>query len=227
MEREYHLREREKSNHEGYLSRLLSPLGIKDQSTFLDLGCGSGYVNDYVESRGNLRLNLGLDLDLGALQLARELNPHAGRVLWACASAEAIPLPDSSVDHIVCRGVVPLASVNRVLADTARILRPGGTAVFLLHNWTFYLRSLSLHARHWKRTFSGLAITLLGLWFNLTGQQIQPRLGRHRFTQTFQTEFRIRRLLRKYGMSVYRVERESEFLIYARSHQNRRFRLGG
>ncbi len=67
---------------------------------------------------------------------------------------------------------------------------------------------------NWKRSAAGLLIFLLGLWFNLTGQQIQIRLGRHRVTQTFQTEFRIHRLLRQHGMSVYRVVREPEFVIY-------------
>ncbi len=214
--REYHLKERLKSGTEQYLSWLLSPLDIQDNSAVVDVGCGSGYVNDYIASRLNLRHNLGFDFDLDAVRLGRELNANTGRILWICASAEAIPLPDSSVDHVVCRGVVPLASVSQVLAEIGRILRPQGTAAVLLHSWTFYLRWLSLRPGNWKKSLAGLVIFLLGLWFNVTGQQIQIRLGRHRVTQTFQTEFRIRRLLRQHGMSVYRVVRKPEFMAYVK-----------
>ncbi len=111
--REYHLKERLKSGTEQYLSWLLSPLDIQDNSAVVDVGCGSGYVNDYIASRLNLRHNLGFDFDLDAVRLDRELNANAGRILWVCASGEAIPLPDSSIDHVVCRAVVPLASVTR------------------------------------------------------------------------------------------------------------------
>lgn len=217
--REYHLGERAKSANHQYLSWLLSPLEIQANSTVVDVGCGSGYVNDYIAAHLNPGHNLGFDFDLDAVQLARELNANAGRIFWVCASGEAIPLPDSSVDHVVCRGVVPLASVNRVLGELSRILRPGGTAAVLLHSWTFYLRWLSLRPYNWKRSAAGLLIFLLGLWFNLTGQQIQIRLGRRRVTQTFQTEFRIHRLLRQHGMSVYRVVREPEFVVYMKRFQ--------
>jgi hypothetical protein len=39
------------------------PLKIRDNSTFLDVGCGSGYVNAYVARCYACRLNLGLDLE--------------------------------------------------------------------------------------------------------------------------------------------------------------------
>lgn len=215
--RDYHLGERRKSYNKQYLSRLLGPLQVTENSIFLDLGCGSGYVNNYLVYLLPLHQNIGMDLDFEALQLARELNAHATRILWACASGEAIPLRDASVDHVVCRGVVPLVRVERVLAEVSRILRPGGTVVFLMHSWEFYVRRLSLRPKHWKRTVSGLAILLLGAWFNLTGRQIQPQLGQHRITQSFQTEFRICRLMRKHGLTVSHVVRKPEFLVYART----------
>ena len=40
---------------------------------------------------------------------------------------EAIPLPDDSVDHVISNGVINLAPRKaRVLAECARVLRPGG-----------------------------------------------------------------------------------------------------
>ena len=215
--RAYHLAERQKSDNHQYLGALLSPLEIADNSTFLDIGCGSGYVNDYLAARKPLQRNLGFDFDFDVIRIAQETQRNPGGSLWFCASGEEIPLPDSSVDHILCRVVLPLVSANRVAAEIGRILRSSGTVALSLHPWRFYLPWFSPSPRNWKRTAAGTVIFTSSLWFNLTGQQIQLRWGRHRISQTFQTEFRIRRLLRKFGLNVYRVVREPEFIVYARS----------
>jgi SAM-dependent methyltransferase len=216
-DRAYHIAERKKSDNEQYLSGLLSPLGITDNSTFLDLGCGSGYVNNYLACRTPLNHNIGFDIDPDAIRMGRELETSPGKILWFCASGLSIPLRDSSVDHLVCRGVMPLVSVTQVAAEIGRIMRPSGTAVILLHHWTFYLRFFSLRLRDWKMFVAGVLILSSSLWFNVTGRQIQLGFGRHRITMSFQTEYRIRRLLKKHGLSVYRFVREPDFLVYVRS----------
>jgi SAM-dependent methyltransferase len=197
-----------------YLEPLLAPLEIAEHSRFLDLGCGGGYVNGFLAAHNRLRCNIGLDLFPETVALARELNSGARPILWICGSAEAIPLPDDSMDVVVCRGVVPLATVEKVVAETARILRPGGRAVFLLHSWSFYLRWLSLDPRKWKRSLAGLLHFFLGIWFNLTGQQLRVRLGERRLGQTFQTVARMRRVLAKRRLRLYRVKGDPEFLVY-------------
>jgi ubiquinone/menaquinone biosynthesis C-methylase UbiE len=43
------------------------------------------------------------------------------------AEMEAIPLPDESVDHVISNGVINLsARKRRVLAECARVVKPGG-----------------------------------------------------------------------------------------------------
>ncbi len=165
----------------------------------------------------NLRCNLGLDYDLDALRLARELNPQGGQILYVCASAEAVPLPESSVDHVVCRATLLYAKVEGVLAETGRIIRPGGTAAFSVVPWTYFLRWFLPYPRSLKLAIAGFLTFLFGLWFNLIGQQIRIRLGHLRVTETFQTEFRMRRLFKRYGLTVYRVVRDPEFIFYVRS----------
>ncbi len=216
--RAYHLAERKKSDNERYLSQLLDPLEIAENSTFLDTGCGTGYVNNYLASRKSLKHNLGFDIDLDALRLGREMETYPGRISWFCASGLSIPLRDSSVDHLVCRGLMPIISVTEVAAEIGRVMRPSGTAVILLHHWTFYRPWFSLRLRDWKRSVAGALILLSSLWFNVTGHQLQFGLGRHRITMSFQTEYRIRRLLKKHGLNVYRVVDEPDFLVYVRSH---------
>jgi SAM-dependent methyltransferase len=215
--RAHHLRERMKSDNEEYLEQLLSPLGIAEDSTVLDAGCGSGYVNNYLASRMSLKHNIGFDIDPDAIRLARELETEPGRILWFCASGLEIPLHDSSVDHLICRGLVPLIPVNQLAAEIGRIIRPSGTAVMLLHPWTFYLPQFSLRPQDWKKTVAAVLILLSSLWFNLTGWEIPVRWGRHRITMSFQTEYRIRRVFAKHGLSIYRVAHAPDFLIYVRS----------
>jgi SAM-dependent methyltransferase len=213
-DRAWHRTEHQQMGREEYLAPLLAPLAIRDGNVFVDVGCGGGYINAYVAARNSLRLNLGLDLFPDTVQLARDLNPQAGSVCWMAASAEAIPLASNSVDTLVCRGVIPLAQVRLVLSEIARVLRPGASAVLLLHSWTFYLRWLSLHPARWKRSLGGLLHFSLGLWFNLTGQQLRvPWRGRS-IGQTFQTAFRMRRLGAQYGMRVERVVHRPEFWVY-------------
>jgi SAM-dependent methyltransferase len=215
-DRAWHVAEHQQMGHEEYLAPMLAPLAIRDGTTFVDVGCGGGYINAFVAARHNPRVNLGLDLFPDTLSLARDLNRQATSVCWMAASAEAIPLARGSVDSLVCRVVIPLADARCVLSEFGRILHPGGAALLALHSWTFYLRWLSANPVRWKRSLAGLLHFALGIWFNLTGRQIRvPWRGRS-IGQTFQTVFRMRRLCQQYGMRIERVVQHPEFWLYVR-----------
>ncbi len=64
------------------------------------------------------------------------LNPTPNKI---CAPGEAIPLPDESVDAVVCEYVVEhLVQPAEVLRELHRILRPGGRFVFVTPNaWSY------------------------------------------------------------------------------------------
>jgi len=213
MSEAYHLWEWADKKQGPYVPALVSPLEMKDNAVFVDLGCGSGYVNSYVSSHCAPAENIGIDYEAATIELAKKLNAGNGGVKWMCASAESIPLPTASVDYIVCRGVVPLAHVDTVFAEISRILRPGGRVVFLLHSWTFYFKWLS--TKSLKKDAIAVLHFLLGAWFNLTGHQVQLRWGSHVIGQTWQTEARVRKMLGRKGMSLYKVVSVPEFLVYA------------
>ena len=66
------------------------------------------------------------------LQLARRNAADAGatNVEFLRGTIEAVPLPDSSVDVVISNCVVNLAADKAaVLAEIARVLRPGGVLV--------------------------------------------------------------------------------------------------
>lgn len=214
MSESYHLTEWHDKVQGSYVPEMLEPLEIKEGTTFVDLGCGSGYINAYVASRKCPGLNLGLELNRDTLLLAQRLNASPNTIHWVCASVEQIPLDTESMDTVVCRGVIMLAHVERMLSEIARILRPGGHAVLLMVDWTYYLRWVSLNPLQWKRSLAGFLHFLSGTWFNLTGHQVVLQFGSHRIGQTYQTEFRTRRILSRMGMRIDLIRRGPEFLLY-------------
>ncbi len=100
--------------------RLLDLLDLDATSVVLDAGCGTGVTLAMVRERGAGRL-FGLDIDSGLLTEA-----HAGAHKVAAADIARLPLPDSCVDVVLCECVWNLTDKERVLAEFARVLRPGG-----------------------------------------------------------------------------------------------------
>ncbi len=98
--------------------------------TVLDLGSGGG-IDVLLSARrvGPTGKAYGLDMTDEMLALARENQRKAGidNVEWLRGEIEEIPLPAESVDVVISNCVINLSGDKpRVLAEAARILRPGG-----------------------------------------------------------------------------------------------------
>ena len=103
---------------------------IEAGETVLDLGCGAGIDSVLAARRtGPSGRVIALDFLPEMLERTSLAAAEAGldNVETLEAEMEAIPLRDESVDHIVSNGVINLsARKRRVLAECARVLRPGG-----------------------------------------------------------------------------------------------------
>ncbi len=107
--------------------RLLAGLGLPSSSTILDIGCGTGDLLEEAATRG-LR-GIGVDLSAGMLAKAAERVPGAQLLR---ADAAALPLPDASCDGAVSAFAVRnFVSVDSVLGELGRVLRPGGRLAIL------------------------------------------------------------------------------------------------
>jgi|SRR5579872_3923298 len=98
--------------------------------TVLDLGSGGG-IDVILSARrvGPAGRAYGLDMTDEMLALARRNAAEAGigNVEFLKGEIEAIPLPDASVDVVISNCVINLSTDKAaVLADVARVLRPGG-----------------------------------------------------------------------------------------------------
>jgi SAM-dependent methyltransferase len=100
----------------------------------LDLGSGAG-ADVLISARRVAPAGraIGLDMTDEMLELAQRNAAVAGvdNVEFLKGYLEDIPLPDSSVDVVISNCVINLAAdKNVVLAEAARVLRPGGRLAF-------------------------------------------------------------------------------------------------
>ncbi|HEU4910526.1 MAG TPA: methyltransferase domain-containing protein [Actinomycetes bacterium] len=103
---------------------------IRPGQTVLDIGCGGGIDTVLAAQRtGPTGRVIALDFLPEMLERTRDAADAAGlaNVTTLEGEMESIPLPDDSVDVIVSNGVVNLSPRKaRVMAECARVLRPGG-----------------------------------------------------------------------------------------------------
>ncbi|MGX4691458.1 class I SAM-dependent methyltransferase [Streptomyces sp. JNUCC 63] len=91
----------------------------------LDLGCGDGVLLDLLARTEGRRL-AGVDLSPEALVLARG-RPSLRAAALAEARAQQLPFADGTFDACVCHmALMLMGDVDRVAAETARVLSPGG-----------------------------------------------------------------------------------------------------
>nr|WSW65405.1 methyltransferase domain-containing protein [Streptomyces sp. NBC_00995] len=96
--------------------------------TLLDIGCGTGIVTERIAGgRPGLRV-FGSDAAHGMARFARQ---RVGGVVLA--DARRLPLPDAAVDAVTAVWLLHLlreeGSARAVVAQAARVLRPGGVFV--------------------------------------------------------------------------------------------------
>jgi 2-polyprenyl-6-hydroxyphenyl methylase/3-demethylubiquinone-9 3-methyltransferase len=92
-------------------------------AVLVDLACGGGLMGPHVARRGYR--HIGIDLVASALDLAR-----AHGVVPVRGSVLAVPLADGCADVVVAGEVLEhVADDVAVLAECARLLKPGGTLV--------------------------------------------------------------------------------------------------
>jgi SAM-dependent methyltransferase len=112
----------------------LQVLGDVDGMDILELGCGAAQWSIALAARG--ARPVGLDLSSRQLEHARRLMAAAGVDFpLVHASAEDVPLPDTSFDVVFCdHGAMTFSDPYRTVPEAARLLRSGGLFAFSHHS---------------------------------------------------------------------------------------------
>jgi 2-polyprenyl-6-hydroxyphenyl methylase/3-demethylubiquinone-9 3-methyltransferase len=96
----------------------------------LDLGCAGGFMAEALDARG-ARVT-GIDPAAAAVAAATAHAARTGReIRYDVGVGEALPYDDGAFDAVVCVDVLEhVSDLSRVLAEVARVLRPGGLFLF-------------------------------------------------------------------------------------------------
>ncbi|MGI9177903.1 MAG: bifunctional 2-polyprenyl-6-hydroxyphenol methylase/3-demethylubiquinol 3-O-methyltransferase UbiG, partial [Pirellulales bacterium] len=98
--------------------------------TVLDVGCGGGFMAEALARKG--ATVVGIDPSAPALEAAREHARAEGLSIdYRLGAGEKVPMESGTVDCVVCVDVLEhVESVDRVLDEVRRVLKPGGIFVF-------------------------------------------------------------------------------------------------
>ena len=112
----------------------LLPTSLNGQDA-IELGCGTAYVSAWMARRG-ARV-VGIDSSQAQLATARRLQQRHGLEFPVLhGNAEAVPYPAGSFDFAISEyGACLWADPQRWIPEAARLLRPGGTLVFLTNSF--------------------------------------------------------------------------------------------
>ena len=100
------------------------------EGRMLDIGCGEGQVARLAAAGG--MTPVGIDPAFAQVSVARGRD---GGATYAQGAAIPLPIADGSVDAAVaCLVFEHIADLDGALAEVGRVLRPGGTFLFLLNH---------------------------------------------------------------------------------------------
>jgi len=129
----------------------------------LDVGCGGGFLSNDLAARGHHVT--GLDASSDALAIASRYD-RTGLVRYQRADALNLPYPDCAFDAVCAMDFLEhVENPDRVIAEAARVLKPGGFFFFHTFNrnllsWLIVIKGVEWFVRNTPRHLHVLRLFL-------------------------------------------------------------------
>ena len=142
-----------------YFDRLETILGSLEVSTTLDVGCGKGYITNFIDEMNGYS-PLGLDYSIEKIRFARKEHPTLS---LARGDGTRLPFADGSIDLVIATEVLEhQEEPDRMIAEMSRVTRNCGfftvpneplwqIANFLRGKHTGDWGNSPGHLQHWGR----------------------------------------------------------------------------
>jgi SAM-dependent methyltransferase len=110
---------------------LLATLDLPSNSLAVDVGCGDGSDSLLIAERFGVRMHGvdPVDYNISVASAAAAEAEMGALMRFEVGSAEALPLPDQSVDLVWCKEVLIFTRLDETFAEFRRVLKPGGSGL--------------------------------------------------------------------------------------------------
>lgn len=171
---------------EAIATRVKADIGDAKPNVILDLGCSTGVKCLALHEAFPDATIYGIEPEKQALDVGISMVSERGlseKIQLIEGIGEAMPYPDNSIDLIICHTVIEhVQDVQKVIAEIARVLAPGG----MLHieapnyNWPYEPHIQTYCVPRLGKTFCRLCAKLQGkghwAWFLPHLQFVHPRM---------------------------------------------------
>jgi SAM-dependent methyltransferase len=145
--------------------------GVTAGMRVLDVGCGDGtLLRELCRDPGVEAVGIEIDPGLVAAACAAGLDVRLGR-------AEAVPIPDASVDVVLCSVVIPYTDQRVAVREWARVLRPGGIVNATYHGAGYGVHYLFAPPEGWRSRVYGGRMLLNTAVYAGTGRRLPGFFG--------------------------------------------------
>ena len=118
------------------LQKLITLLKVTESHTILDLGCGLGYITEYIQQKTTAHC-IGLDIASGALKLARKRTHGNNKLKFVHGDMNVPDFPPLSFDVIISIDTLYFVrDLYKTLEKCKQLLKPGGI-MLIFYSQTF------------------------------------------------------------------------------------------
>jgi len=104
----------------------IKSLILKDNSTALDLCCGTGDITYFLSQKKEVKKVVGVDFSKNMLKIANKKNKNE-KIEYIFADCNNLPFEDNSFDIVtMCFGLRNIENIDNTIKEFKRVLNPNG-----------------------------------------------------------------------------------------------------